>query len=43
MKKQQSTHYFSSQNIEPDCNTLQNESILDKFTIWFRNFLDNAE
>ena len=21
----------------------KNESILDKFTIWFRNFLDNAE
>ena len=43
MKKQQSTHTFSSRNIEPNCNTLQNESILDKFTIWFRNFLDNAE
>jgi len=43
MKKQQSAHSFSSRNIAPNYNTLKNESILDKFTIWFRNFLESAE
>jgi hypothetical protein len=43
MQKQQSTPSLSSRNLEPNYNTLKNESILDKFTIWFRIFLDNAE
>ncbi|MDG1698345.1 MAG: hypothetical protein P8H93_05425 [Polaribacter sp.] len=43
MQKEKSTPPLSSRNPEPNYNTLKNETILDKFTIWFRNFLDNAE
>jgi len=42
MRKQESTSNFSSRNLESNY-TLKNESILDQFIIWFRNFLDSAE
>ncbi|WP_284041576.1 MULTISPECIES: hypothetical protein [unclassified Polaribacter] len=42
MRNHKSTATFSSRNSSINHNT-KNESILDHFIVWFRDFLDNAE
>ncbi|WP_302849579.1 hypothetical protein [Polaribacter sp. L3A8] len=42
MRKHESTTTFSSKNSMSNHNS-KNDSILDHFIVWFRDFLDNAE
>ncbi|WP_262510188.1 MULTISPECIES: hypothetical protein [Polaribacter] len=42
MRKHESSATFLSKNSESNPD-IKNDSILDHFIVWFRDFLDNAE